>query len=156
MRIVRTQNTALIRSIVCDPAVWAARAHDAAPDPADWVPNTEPCIWLALLDGEPRELRGMVLAMPESPLVFDMHIAILPQFWRSRDNVELGKAAITWMFSHTAALKCVAQVPADSPPVLRFAQRIGFKREGVNKASAIRNGQIIDQTYLGIQRGEWQ
>ena len=155
MRIVRTQNTDLIRSVVCDPQVWAARAHDAAPAPEDWVPNTEPCIWLALLDGEPQTLRGMVLAMPESPLVYDMHIAILPQYWRSRDNVELGKAAIDWIFSHTPALKVVAQVPEDSPPVLRFAQRVGFKREGVNKQSAVRKGRLIDQTYLGIQKGEW-
>lgn len=147
MRIVKTNNAELVKSVVTHPQVWVHLFEDWL-RPEAFVPNPE-AAWLALLDDGPdgEFTRGVAVALPRSPKVVDFRIAFLPQYWRSPNNVALGKLALSFILGHVS--KVVASVPNSDRAALRYAQRIGMKREGISKFSYLRDGKMLDQTYFG-------
>lgn len=147
LRVRRTKNAELIREALSDPRLWRVVAQDGEAL-EDFDPAPEVVTWLALLDED--TLRGFLLAIPRSRIVTEVHIAIKPEFWGdSKTNVALGKLACEWVRDHTGARKLVAQIPTTDKHVLRYAQRCGFQREGVNKKSYLRGGELLDQFHLG-------
>ena len=153
MRAIATRNVELIREVLTDARLWEVCHEDGAPGPDHFVPETEYSKWIALVDHQDN-FRGFVLASPLSNTMADVHVMIRPEYWGWAGNVELGKLAVQWLWDNTTYKKLVACIPVSDKQVFRYACRVGFKREGVNRASFLRNGELLDQYYMGLQRPE--
>lgn len=149
MEVRRTHNVDLILETVAEPRLFAASNEDGA-TPEELRIDTRRVTWLALIDDE-RNVRGFVVGVPRGRATMELHVAIKPQFWGdSKPNVELGKMAVAWLAEHGGVRKFVACIPTEDKQVVRYAQRVGLQREGVNKQSYLRNGEMIDQYHLGL------
>lgn len=146
VRVLR--NPELIRSIILES--WDYQAEDGMKEedyqPAMGVAGVH---WLGLLkDGE---VVGVVLVQPMTATVAFGHIAYRrAQFGKREENVAMAKAALEWIWKNTKYDKL--QAITASPVVVAFDQRIGFKREGVLRKSWRKNGELLDQTILGLSR----
>lgn len=148
MEVRRTHNAAFIAGIVGDEKLWTLINEDGdSLDPA--TIETEHSIWLGLIDGQ-QNVRGFVIVIPKGRTEAELHVAIRPEYWGdSETNVALGKLAVADAIARTGARKLTAQIPTTDHQVVRYAQRVGFQREGVNKKSYLRGGELLDQYHMG-------
>lgn len=105
-----------------------------------------------LLSGE---LVGVYILKPISKTVVDIHPMILPRYRKGYCNKSL-KCVFKWFLENCtdSVKKIVAQFPVTSKNIERFAIQNGFKKEGVNRLSFMKNGELVDQTMIGITRKE--
>lgn len=157
MRVQRITNPDLIKQFMANPETWDIRAEDGVSVDEVQIVIDPRIFWLALLDKDEDQkefVRGVAVASPLSKTIFDFHVCFDPKFWRSKNNVELGKLALEWYFLHSGANKIVSTIPVASHPACRYVQRIGMKREGVNRASFMKAGVLTDQYYFGITKAD--
>jgi len=57
--------------------------------------------------------------------------------------------ACSWLFKEGMS-KLTGVIPSYNINALRYAQRVGFKREGVNRLSISVKKVWYDQTYVGL------
>lgn len=152
MRVQRVNNARLVESVLTEPALWEAVSEDDTGAPEDYRIDLDGMYAIALQRGEENELIGFMLGRHYTDTVVETHIAISPKYWGNDENVELGKKACMLLLEASGADKLVAAIPFPDKQVLRFAQRLGFQREGVNKKSFRRNGELLDQYYVGLTR----
>ena len=62
---------------------------------------------------------------------------------------------LSWAFLEANCRKMVTSVPAYNRAALRFAKAGGMTQEGINRASYLHAGQMVDQIMLGITKEEW-
>lgn len=149
MRVQRTVNEELIKQTLNDQRLWEVSTEDGTPPIEDFWPDTDNKIWIALIDSEDN-VRGFLIGDIVSRAQVRVHIAIRSEYWGdSKTNVELGQIALQW-FINQGARKIIATIPTEDKQVLRYAQRCGLQREGINKKSFLRNGEMLDQYYLGL------
>jgi hypothetical protein len=78
----------------------------------------------------------------------DIHFGVHPDYRKHSSG--LGRALLKWVWENTNNMKLVAQTHAEV--VTDFALSMGFEIEGINTASFMKNGELMDQTYLGVKR----
>lgn len=66
---------------------------------------------------------------------------------------EFATECLRMIWTETGLKKLVAQIPECYPDVIRFAEKMGLKREGVNEGSYLK-GRLLNKVYLGIKRPE--
>lgn len=100
------------------------------------------------------ELIGVYLLQPKSKTVIDMHPMILPEY--RNHSKESMNHVFKWILDNCSkhVHKVVAQFPSKSKHIERFAIQSGFKKEGVNRLSFMKNNRLIDQTMVGITMQE--
>jgi RimJ/RimL family protein N-acetyltransferase len=150
VKIGRTHDMEAVREIMAHPAIWP-HIHDdgvRAPAPSD----VDAAYWLMVEDDKPA---GVFLLHPHNFATYEIHTCLLPRIWGA-GAMEAGRLVLRWMFENTRCLKIITHVPQDNPAALRFARRNGLKDEGVNRASFLKNGVLLDQHMLGITRREWE
>ena len=152
MRVQRVNNARLVESVLTEPDLWDAISEDDGGAPEDYCIDLDGMYAIALLGGEEDELIGFVLGRHYTDTIIETHVAISPKHWGNEDNVELGREAIQLLLEASGADKLVASIPVTDKEVLRFAQRVGFQREGINKKSFRRDGELLDQYYVGLTR----
>ncbi|WP_440966157.1 GNAT family N-acetyltransferase [Massilia sp. GER05] len=150
MKVERTHDMRLVAQIMAHPSIFPHIAEDGVdcPDPLDhpgffWM--------LATDDGE---AAGLFLVHARGAVCFEMHTMILPAFWGAPATAA-ARALLAWAFTELGCQKLVTSVPEYNRAALRFAIANGMRREGVNRASFLRRGQLIDQITLGITKKEW-
>lgn len=149
-----------IRAVVTHPAVWPWVVDDAAPEPSAFVPPIRPgLIWLrarfrrSFASSEGNETGAVWMFEQHNAVCWEIHTCILPA-WRGALAVEATKTALAWMFANGGARKIMTHVPADNRLAYRFALRCGLTDEGVNRASFLKGGVLLDQHILGLTEGE--
>ena len=80
----------------------------------------------------------------------EVHVSVLPE-WRSASYLA-GRDMLTWLWTETPAEKLVGMIPTDNRQALLYTLRLGFKIEGICSKSFLRNGQLLDQTMIGLER----
>ena len=157
IRFERTRDLEIVRSILTHPAIWRHVIDDGGPDAHNWQPCSHPLIWyvLAYLPGTPEgeQLLGLYAFYPENSICYQIHTAFLPNAWGGA-TAEAGRQIFPWMWRESGAFRIVASVPDDNRLVLRYAERSGMTRFGVNEKSFCRGGKFRDQILLGISRPE--
>ena len=156
MEIVRIKNAQYIQQFVQDSKLYERLSEDGAVPAQDWIPNLHLSIWLLAyeLDGNEIDPWGLFAFVPETRIVWRFHPAIPSDKWGNKKNIEAGKLALQWVWKHSEARKLVGKAPALYPDLLKWAQRIGMSREGVQRKSYLKNGELHDQYYMGISRPE--
>lgn len=150
IKIDRTHDMEMVRSILLHPAIWP-HIHDDNANECNPLDH-EGLFWMLAADAEPA---GVFLLHAHNSVCYEVHTCLLPRVWGDR-AVEAAKACRAWMFQNTGCRKLITNVPAYNVLALRFAKRCGFKPEGVNRASFLKNGELQDQHVLGLTKEEWQ
>lgn len=99
------------------------------------APN-EYCVWIL---------------MPRSSIMFELHTCVLPE-GRGKGAIKAGQEMMAWVFANTTAQKLISFVPAWNRKALAFALRSGWKKEGCLEKSFQFNGELHDQTVVGITK----
>lgn len=150
MRLERTYDMAVVRQIVMHPAIWPHVHEDGTGD--DWQPVAiDGFIWLLVSDPEPL---GVFLVHQRGACSYEMHTCLLPESWGPR-AAHAAQLLLKWAFTELHCRKMITAVPSYNRAALRFAKAGGMTQEGVNRASFLRGGQMVDQIMLGITKEEW-
>ena len=139
------QNPELVKQILIEVDEYVA--EDNSPDPRD-IPEEffPPVIALRGEDG----VHGIIAWKPFSENVTHLSLAIRPEYRGHRDNIELARMGVQACQNITQTVKFLMMVPVPYKDQLRFAQRVGFQREGVLKNSFRHNDVMVDQYLLGL------
>ncbi len=80
-----------------------------------------------------------------------MHINVLftPDNVHHKGRKQAGKDLLTYLKKESAHTKLETMIPVQDKQHLRYFAQIGFKREGVARASALINGTLTDQVHMG-------
>lgn len=149
MNLSRTRDMALVASIMKDPAIWPHIHEDTVEcNPIDH----DGFNWMLVDDGEPA---GVFMVHALGTYCYEMHTCLLPRIWGHK-AAHAAQILLGWAFTDTICEKMVTNVPAYNRAALRFARTGGMVEEGVNRASFMRNGVLIDQIMLGITKQEWK
>lgn len=150
MRVKRTHDMALVREIVTHPAIWPHSHEDGTSD--EWQPeDSDAMMWMLVNDPRPV---GVFLVHPRGVQCLEMHTCLLPTVWGPA-AAHAAQLLLKWAFQNGNCRKMVTSVPAYNRAALRFAKAGGMTQEGVNRASYLHNGEMIDQIMLGITKEEW-
>lgn len=102
---------------------------------------------LVVYDPEPI---ACAIFYPHNVCTFEIHTCTLPH-GRARSYI-YGRAMLAWIWENTGIQKLVATIPANNRQTLLYTLRIGFNTEGISTNSFLHNGELINQTYIGIER----
>lgn len=101
------------------------------------------------------DLAGLFLVHPDNGLTsVKVHIAILKGY-RALYAVGASEKLIEWFIALPDRVqKLNATIPEYNKGAIRLTIEAGFKVEGINRQSIMRNGMIYDQHQFGITRKE--
>lgn len=94
---------------------------------------------------------GVFLMHPWNSVTYEVHSCVLPGF-RGKLAVTASRLAASWMFRNTGCRKITTQIPARNRAAYALAHRAGFRTEGVNKKSFLKNGVLYDQALMGLSK----
>lgn len=142
IRLERTYDFELIRSIITHPRLYPHIASDFHPKACDFQPNTSEAIhYLLAQDGE--EICGLCIAhWIHTPVTYEIHHAILPSAWDRTDAI--GEAFETWLFQNTLCETAVGFTPACNKLACRYAVRRGLVESGRIPNGYKKNGKLYD------------
>lgn len=149
MRFERTTDWDLIRSVMTHPKLWEASADDFAPAREEFQPRKEPGIWYVALRAAGRELLGLFILAPQNAICWEIHARMLPGTWGLLASLA-AHGIVEWIWAHTPCRRIVTHIPSTNRLAIRYAERAGFERYGVNPASWQKDGELIDLVLLGI------
>jgi RimJ/RimL family protein N-acetyltransferase len=150
IRIERSTDYSLIKGVMTHPAVYRHLTDDTSP-PADEFRPIESDLFWYLLAWDGNELLGLWLLVPHSAVCWEIHTALLPDAWGERAR-QAATVALEWIWTHTPCRRIVTGVPQGNRVAFRFALAAGMEQYGVNEASFLRGGRMLDQICLGISR----
>lgn len=150
----RTRDYALIRQVLTHPSQTRMAAEDAT-DIAAWEPHRDERVYYLAVQAPTAcvafsELVGIVTAIPQNAVCYEIHVAFLPHAWGMTRPALRG--AIAWLFAHTDARRIVAAVPAYNRLAIALGKDAGMTEYGRNPASFMRGGALHDQLLLGISK----
>jgi RimJ/RimL family protein N-acetyltransferase len=146
----RTHDAALVRAIMTDPALYKYGSDDYSPPPAEFRPSMLPGIWYVLVRDDAGALLGMFILAMNSTTQWEIHTRLLPRAWGPR-SVEAMRGVCRWAFRRISGCRrIVGAVPVTNRLACRFAERAGFEVWGVNRASVLLGGELVDQIHFGI------
>ncbi len=151
--INRTHDMNVVRDVFAHPQLYRHLRDDTCPAKAeDFRPiNNSHCYYLV---GIPQEyhVMGVMLFHPITLLMYQVHIAVLPDYWGQSEALVRG--ALHWMKENTSVMKIIAIFPATNRHVYHLAKRCDFVDEGLLKNSTKVNGVVLDQHVLGFNLGD--
>ena len=131
--------------IVRHPEMYNYLGDDGSPAREDFIISDVWTNLVAYIDDQPAAFMNVGQV---NHVTSDIHFGVHPDY--RKHSKDLGRALLNWVWKNTNNMKLVAQTHADV--VTKFALSMGFEIEGVNTASFMKNGQLLDQTYLGVKR----
>ena len=145
MRASLIQNPELVREILIE--VDTQVSEDNSPDPRELPTDVAvPVVGLRGEDG----IHGIMTVQPFGVNCLQVKLAFRPEHYGHKDNIELARRGLATWAEITKVPKYVMAIPTEDKSKLRFAQQVGFKREGVLRNSFLRNGKMIDQYLVGV------
>ena len=142
MEVKPTTDKEVIKSVLCNEWIYSRISEDGAPSIEEYDP---PMDVLYLTDSD---LSGIMIFHPVNAASYEMHIQMIDK----SKAMEFCQSCVKWFWNNSEAIKIIAQIPEIYPDVCRFAEKNGFIKEGVNRSSYRKNGEIYSQVYYGIIR----
>lgn len=149
--IERTNDIDFIKGVLLHPSIWGEIIDDGCPPKDDFTPLIADGIyWLKI--AENNIPCGVFFLHPHNYVCYEGHANILPEA-RGR-AVEYALAGIAWMFKCTPCRRIITSVPENNFKALRFVEKVGFIRYGINEKSLLKNGELYDLIMLGVSKKE--
>lgn len=92
---------------------------------------------------------GFFMLIQMNAVTAELHTCILPGY-RGFIVVEAAQLVKEYISEKTCFKKIVTQIPWFNKNAIFMALRCGFKKEGVNKQSFLKDGILFDQYYMGL------
>ena len=106
-----------------------------------------PAVWLV----HPSE-HVLLVTIPRSNTVHEVHTMIEPE-GRGRQAIKDVRRAAKWYFENEGKCeKIITYVPFYNKQAYIFAKLVGMKDEGVCTKSIRKNGELVDQWVLGLEK----
>lgn len=135
-------------AILRHPDIYKTICEDGSPDAEDlFIPEGWRCV-VAYLE----KPIGCFVLHEFNGVTMTCHVQVLPE--HREHSAEMGKAVIQWSKDNTDAKKLIAWIPFDCENVKCFAEKMGFKVEGVSEGSIMKGGQLLDQWLVGFKLWE--
>lgn len=154
IRLHRTKDLGLIRSIITNPAIYGRMSDDFAPPPDQYQPiENEEMVYVAV------EVAGVTQGIwafiPHNRIMYEAHTCLLPAAWGAVASVA-AKLMAEWMWRETQCRRLITSVPEFNRTALRFARSAGMTEWGRNPMSYQKHGRLYDQIMLGMSKPEAQ
>lgn len=152
MKVELTTDMELVRSILVEPDIWERAAEDGV-DQETWYPGYDSMTaWLLCIEND--EPIGVILLHTDTQVSLKMH-PYLRKEHRQKGRIMMA-AFYKWMLENTEETinKVNTVIPEYQKKVINFAKKVGFQKEGLNRESCQKNGQLYGQQNLGITRKE--
>lgn len=149
MKVDFTVDRDVIKSILCHPDIYSTISDDYSPPADKWEVD-----YTALYVVDERPM-GCFIVHQNGSADWWCHVQVLPEY-REKYAYEFGASVLSFVFDTIPnCQKLLAQIPTNCPNVLKFAKRMGFEKEGINRQSHKKGGRWYDQYYLGLRREKW-
>jgi RimJ/RimL family protein N-acetyltransferase len=145
MRVQRIYNGDLLKELL----MKAPKVIEDNDDIRAYEPDMTGLVVLALISDQ-AECCGCLISRQLTGSTAEIQYILDPAYKDRKDTVALGKMAADYVLGSTS--KLIGTVPTPDKELLRYFQRVGFTREGVNRKSFMRNGVLLDQYYVGKSR----
>lgn len=140
-----------LSSILKDPYIWE-QLTESDISPNDFYPEMKPTsFWLI---ARTDEICGVVLVLAENSITTLIHPYMLEK--HKGQGFYMIKAFLEWYLRNAKAEanKVNAKIPSFNKVGRKIALKVGFKDEGIDRQSYLRDGELYDQYLLGITRDE--
>jgi RimJ/RimL family protein N-acetyltransferase len=98
---------------------------------------------------------AVIFLEPINSICYLVHVNFL-KIARGKEAIQAGKDTLEYIFSETPCQKLIAWIAPMHDNVISFTIGMGFKLEGINKASFLKNGQLHDQHLYGLTKKEYE
>jgi len=146
LKAIRTLDYGLA-SRVCE-AVFDEISEDGVDS---YLPDVVNEFWITLIEGD--ELIGLYRLHQVSAITYQIHAMILPEH-RKQYAKQSGEIILVWCLKNLKFTKLIAEIPKKYENVYRFTKSMGFKDEGVNRSSYLKDGIEWDAHRLGQTKQE--
>lgn len=143
----RTLDAGIILNAFENEQLWDEISEDGV---ESYIPDVINEFWVALTDDK---LIGFYRIHALNTITYQIHAFILPEF-RKKYAKQSGELILHWCLDMLEFNKLVAEIPFKYENVYRFTKSMGFKDEGINRQSFLKDGKIWDAHRLGITREE--
>ena len=145
--ISQTFDYDFIKEVCTNPMVWPHISDDNCA--IDEFTPSDSMIYLMVEDeGEGMGFFGLSAI---NTICYEIHTTMLPKAWGK--TLRYTKEVLDWIFTNTVCLKVVTFVPETNKKALNLALKTGLKIEGFIEKSFLKNGSLIGQHVLGINKG---
>lgn len=148
INVTRTYDKELVRKICTHPDIYKNISDDGSPNPEDFDP-IDPIIAIYALLDDGEMIGGVFILLQTNAVCYDLHTCILPHWWGGK-SFEAARCFLDWVPKETQCKKLITWVPEFNRIALKFALKAGFKKEGLNEKSYLKDGVLYDQTLLGL------
>jgi RimJ/RimL family protein N-acetyltransferase len=128
---------------------WYEISEDNAPH---YVPDIIKEYWIGIYNDD-EMLVGCCRFHQLTSITWEAHAFVLSEF-RKEYGVVACFTSFRWLLDNTDCQKLVANVPERFPNVMGYLEKIGFKKEGVNRQSYTKDNKIWDVINYGLTRPE--
>lgn len=140
-------NLDLINRVILDAAVNDDISDDASKNhKIQQLPHTFECLGIY----QDEEIKGLFMLVPQNAVTAEIHTCLL---LRGNEAFQAGRLLLDYLFSNYQ--KAISYTPSTNKKALFYALRLGFKKEGVLTQSFLKNGELLDQTLVGLTKGEY-
>jgi RimJ/RimL family protein N-acetyltransferase len=150
MRFERTLNPELVASVWTDPRLYGWLADDYYPDAENfWPAMGDTTFHVLAYDGD--ELLGLFSVNPVNRILWEVHVALLPQAW----GVRAKRAALeffAWVWANLPAEKLFCLIADDNRAARKYALRCGLRQCGRLMNALRRGGELKDLVLFDLER----
>lgn len=137
----------LINRVILDAAVNDDISDDASKNLAiSELPLNFECLGIYQDD----EIKGLFMLIPQNAVTAEIHTCLL---LRGKAAFKAGQLLLEYLFSKYQ--KAISYTPSNNRKALIYAIGLGFKKEGVLTQSFLKNGELLNQTLVGLTKGEY-
>lgn len=149
--LYHTNDMNLVRSIMTSPDIWEQSVEDGS-NISNFYPSQDYLsVWLLVRLRD--EIIGVMLVHNDTLCSVNIHPALLSK--HKRYGRDMMKAFFKWFLTLPDTLtKVNCSIPDNLKMVQNFAKKVGFKHEGINRASFFKDGIAQDQIRYGLTREE--
>ena len=147
MQFTLTKEKSFILNVLNTPSIYTMTKDDLTGELYDVDVNTT---LFVKVEDEGRVL-GMFMLSPLNSVCFEIHTCLFPHIAPST-MFKIVEEGYKWLFEATCIKKLITYVPSFNKKALRFAKFSGMKEEGIITKSFLREGVLVDQILLGIEK----
>lgn len=150
MRRATVDDADTVKRIYCHPEVFPYITDDGiSPGDLDFTQILATPVAHFMIASEDDIDIGVFLFYPVNTVTYELHTAFLPGH---RGDVVKRAALMAreYIWNETPCRKVVTSVPANNRQAYVMARWCGMEREGINRGSFLKHGELLDQYTMGI------
>lgn len=141
----------LVKTIISTPEIWEQSAEDGVIKENFYPGYDALSVWLLCkLDNK---IIGIIYVHNDTSCSINMHPYLIKKY--KKYGREMMNKFFKWfLFQPAELIKLNISIPDHRQVVYNFAKKVGFKDEGINRSSFLKNGIVHDQYQMGLTRKE--